>query len=87
MSQENVAVVQRLYGAVNAQAWGTYWDLYDPDYEADLRDAGVGVIRGVEASEETLREYWETFENFQVELKEVIHADEEQVVIGQSGYC
>jgi ketosteroid isomerase-like protein len=80
MSQENVEVVQQLYGAVTAQRWGTTWDLYDTDYEADLRDAGVGIVRGVEEAEKTLRENWETFEHFQVELKEVIHADEEQVV-------
>jgi ketosteroid isomerase-like protein len=80
MSQENVEVVRQLYEAVNAQRWGTNRALYDPDYEADLRDGGVGVIRGVEAAETTLREYWETFENFHVELREVIHADDQQVV-------
>jgi ketosteroid isomerase-like protein len=46
----------------------------------DPTDTGIGIVRGIEAAEETLREYWETFENFQVELKEVIHADEGQVV-------
>jgi ketosteroid isomerase-like protein/catechol 2,3-dioxygenase-like lactoylglutathione lyase family enzyme len=79
-SRENVEIVRQLYEAVNAQRWGTNRDLYDPDYEVDLRDGGVGVIRGVEASETTLREYWDTFENFQVELREVIQADDEQVV-------
>jgi ketosteroid isomerase-like protein len=80
MSEENVEIVRRLYRAVTAQRWGTTWDLYDADYEADLRDAGVGVVPGVEEAEKILREYWETFESFQVELKEVIHADEDQVV-------
>jgi len=27
-----------------------------------------------------LRQYWETFEDFQVEIEEVIHADQEHVV-------
>ena len=80
MSRENVEIVQGLYEAVNAQRWGTTWDLYDPNYEMDPRDTGIGVIRGIEAAEETLREYWQMFERFRVELKEVIHADEGQVV-------
>jgi hypothetical protein len=39
-----------------------------------------GVLPGFEASLEALRQYWETFEDFQVEIEEVIHIDEEQVV-------
>jgi hypothetical protein len=46
--------------------------LLDPDYEFDARDvaADIGIVRGIEASGEALREYWETFEDFHVELKE-----------------
>jgi len=80
MSEENVEIVQGLYEATNAQRWGTTWDQFAPEYEMDTSDTGIGVIRGVEAAEETLREYWETFESFQVELKEVIHSDKGQVI-------
>ena len=57
-------------------------ELYHADFEVDATSvgAGVGVTRGLEAAQEFLSEYWETFENFRVELEEVIHADDEQVV-------
>lgn len=56
--------------------------LFDPDYEFDARDVApdIGIVRGPEATGEALREYWETFEDFHIELKEVLHADEEHVV-------
>jgi ketosteroid isomerase-like protein len=38
------------------------------------------VIPGLEAAQEVLHDYWEAFEDFHVELEEVLHADEEQVV-------
>jgi ketosteroid isomerase-like protein len=80
MSEENVETVQRIYGDISAQLWGTGRELFDPDCEFDLTDAALGLIRGVEAAEEVLRAYWEAFEDFQTELTEVIHADEEHVV-------
>jgi len=80
MSQKNIEIGQREYEGVSAQRWGEYGGVYDPDFEADLTDIAMGVVSGVEASEETLRGYWETFEDFQVETVEVIHADDEHVV-------
>ena len=80
MSRENVEIVQRVYEGISAQLWGTDWELFDPDCEFDLTDAALGLVRGVEAAEAAGRAYWETFEDFQVELKEVLHADEEHVV-------
>lgn len=57
-------------------------ELFDPDYEFDARDVApnIGIVRGVEAAEEALHEYWDTFEDFHIEFKEVLHADEEHVV-------
>jgi ketosteroid isomerase-like protein len=80
MSQENVEIVRRVYEQVSAHVWEASPDLFDPEYEVDLTDAypDVRVIRSV--GETALREYFEMFENFSVELKEVIHADEKHVV-------
>jgi ketosteroid isomerase-like protein len=80
MSQENVEVVRRVYEEVSAHHWEASPDLFDPEYAVDLTDAypDVGVIRS--EGETALREYFETFEDFRVELKEVIHADEKHVV-------
>jgi ketosteroid isomerase-like protein len=82
MSQENVEVVRRIYHEVSAGEWKAPPELFDPDYAVDLTDAGpdLGVIPGVEATESALRGYTETFENFRIELLEVIHADDEHVV-------
>jgi ketosteroid isomerase-like protein len=82
MSQENVEAVRRDYEAVTARL-ESLRELFAPDYALDVREVSpefVEAIRGFEAAEEALREYWVTFENFRVELEEVIHADEEQVV-------
>jgi ketosteroid isomerase-like protein len=81
MSQENVEVVRGFYERVNAGMEDPP-ELFDPDYEFDARDVApaMGIVQGREAVEEALRDYWEMFEGFQVELKEVLHADEEHVV-------
>jgi ketosteroid isomerase-like protein len=82
MSQENVEIVRRIYNQVSAGQWKPQPELFDPEYEVDLTDAGpdLGVIRGVEATETALRGYTETFENFRIELLEVIHAVDDCVI-------
>ena len=61
MSEENVEIVRRVYEAVSANLWDAPSELFDPEYEVDLTDAGpdLGVISGVEASEAALRGYTE----------------------------
>jgi ketosteroid isomerase-like protein len=81
MSQENVEIVRRAYEGVTARL-ELPQELFDPDWELDITDVSaevVGVVRGLEAAE-AMRPYWETFEDFHVEIEEVIHDDEEQVV-------
>ncbi len=81
MSQENVEAVRRAYERVNA-ALEVSPELFAPDVEFDVGDVSVefGLIRGRESAQEILREYWLTFENFHVELIEVLFADEDRVV-------
>ena len=82
MSEENIEVVRRVYEGVTARL-KVPRELFDPDLELDQTEVPldvVGVSRGLEAAEESLREYWETFEDFQIEVEEVMHADEAQVV-------
>jgi ketosteroid isomerase-like protein len=82
MSQENVELVRRAYQLVNDGLEFLPRELFDPAYEFDARDVvpSYGVIRGYEAVKAALLEYWQTFEDFSLELKEVVHADEERVV-------
>jgi ketosteroid isomerase-like protein len=82
MSQENLEVVQRIYREVSQNTWQPLPELFDPHYEVDLTEAGpdLGVIPGADASENALRGYTETFDDFRIELQEVVHADERCVV-------
>src|ERR687887_570292 len=81
MSQRNVQIVRRLYGEVTARL-DVPPELFDNDYEMDMSDMAwdIGVLRGLEAAREGFRRYGETFDDFRIELKEVIHADEQLVV-------
>jgi len=81
MSEENLEIVRRNYESVTATLRMSP-ELFHVDFEVDATSvgAGVGVTRGLEAAQAFLQEYWETFENFHVDLEEVIHADGEQVV-------
>jgi ketosteroid isomerase-like protein len=85
MSQENVEIVRREYERINADYRVEHEgerEAFDPDYEFDARDvaAGMGVIRGYDAAQEALHDYWDMFEDFHIELKEVLHADENRIV-------
>jgi ketosteroid isomerase-like protein len=81
MSEENVEIVRRAYDEVNTSLEPSE-EIFHPDYEVDATDTGadVGVVRGAGAAREAFLEYWETFENFHVDIQEVIHADRERVV-------
>jgi ketosteroid isomerase-like protein len=81
MSQENVEIVRRIYDEIVTRPEAVR-ELYASDYEMDTTDIApdVGVIRGFDAALEALRPYFETFEDFYIEIEEVVHADEESVV-------
>jgi ketosteroid isomerase-like protein len=85
MSQENQEIVRRQYERINTDYKAEYEgerELFDPDYELDARDvaAGMGIVRGYDAAQDAVQEYWDMFEDFHIELKEVLHADENRVV-------
>jgi ketosteroid isomerase-like protein len=81
VSRENVEIVRRVYKELTARL-DVSPGLFHPDYEMDMRDIlwDVGIRRGIEAAREGFLQYAQTFEGFHIELKEVIHADEEHVV-------
>jgi ketosteroid isomerase-like protein len=79
MSQENVEAVRRIYESVTASMeWPE--ELFDAEFESDMRELGVGTLLRLDATQDALREYFETFEDFHVEMEELIHADKEHVV-------
>jgi ketosteroid isomerase-like protein len=81
MSQENVELVQRAYERATASLEMPL-ELYDPDLVLDAREVSpdFGVVSGREAAQETLRGYWQMFDDYRVEVAELIHADEKHVV-------
>jgi ketosteroid isomerase-like protein len=80
VTSENVEIVRRAFAEVNARLEFSR-ELIHPDCELDLTDSGGPVAQGLDAAEETMQEYWEMFEDFHYEIEEVLHADEEHVVV------
>ena len=81
MSEQNVETVRRVYEGVNARL-EVPRELFDPDYRFDNTELwpDIGEVLGFDAAQAAMREYWETFEGYRVEIEEVIHADERRVV-------
>src|SRR5262245_37234073 len=81
MSEENVAIVRRVYEGVNARLTVPR-ELFDPDYQFDNTELWPDIheVLGFDAAQEAMREYWKTFVAYRVEIEEVIHADEGRVV-------
>jgi ketosteroid isomerase-like protein len=81
MAERNVETVRRVYEGVNARM-EVPRELFDPAYEFDNTELwpDVGGVLGFDAAQDAMREYWQTFEAYRVEIEEVIHADEGRVV-------
>jgi ketosteroid isomerase-like protein len=81
MPQENVEIVRRVYEEISTRLSAPA-EFFAPDYEMDMSDMAwdIGVRRGFDAAREAFLQYAGTFEDFRIELRDVIHADEEHVV-------
>jgi ketosteroid isomerase-like protein len=81
MWEANVEAVRRVYEGVNTRL-EVPRELFDPAYEFDNTELWPDIteVLGFEAAQEAMREYWETFEAYSVEIEEVIYADEGRVV-------
>jgi len=80
MSQDNVELVQRIYETLNSgRAFPP--ELFAPDCVTDLGDVSPAgdVLHGFDAMQQTLDEYFETFDDFHV-VAEVLCADDEHVI-------
>jgi hypothetical protein len=81
MSEVNVETVRRVYKGVSSRL-EVPRELFDPSYEFDNMELWPDVVEvlGFDAAQEVMREYWQTFEAYRVEIEEVIYADEGRVV-------
>jgi ketosteroid isomerase-like protein len=82
MWEENVETVRRVYEGVTARM-EVPREPFDPAYEFDNTELwpDLAEVLGFDAAQEAMREYWETFDAYRVEIDEVIHADEGRVVV------
>ena len=82
MSEENVEIVRRIYDEILEHPEAVR-DLYAPDYEMDLTDTApdIGLVRGLDAALEALGPYFEGFDDFRMEIDEVVHADDQKLVV------
>jgi ketosteroid isomerase-like protein len=81
MSQENIEIVRRVYEEISDRL-DVSPELFDPDFVMDMREiADIGIHRGLPAAREMFRQYATTFDDFRVDLEDVIHADDERVVV------
>ena len=80
MSQENVELVRGIYETLNSgRAFPP--ELFAPDCVTDLGDVSPAgeVLHGVDAMQQTLDAYFDTFEDFHV-VAEVLRADDQHVI-------
>jgi ketosteroid isomerase-like protein len=81
MSERNIQTVRRVYEGVNERL-EVPRELFHPDYEFDNTELWPDItdVLGFDAAQTAMREYWETFEAYHVEIEEVLYADEGRVV-------
>jgi ketosteroid isomerase-like protein len=82
MYELSVEMVRRVYDGVNARMEVSR-ELFDPGYQFDNTELWPDIdgVLGFDAAQETMREYWQTFEGYRVEIEEVLHADQGMVVV------
>jgi len=80
VSQENVEIVRRIYEVLNSER-SLPPELFALDCMTDLRDASPGgdVLHGIDAMQQALGAYFETFDDFHV-AAEVLGADDCHVI-------
>jgi ketosteroid isomerase-like protein len=82
MSEENVEIVKRMYGVFDSGDWQRASELADPEIEFDVsRTNPEGrVYRGMEGFEELMSQWLGPWEDYSLELLELIDAGDTNVV-------
>ena len=88
MSQENVETVRRLFDAVAQRDKATILSIYDPNFEWDGSRSRWGEVlpgearfRGHDGMRRFFRQYYETWENLEDEIQELIDAGDDVVSV------
>jgi ketosteroid isomerase-like protein len=83
MSQENVEIVRRMASALAAGDWQGVFEAWDPQIEWHFEREAVisGLRRGREQVRAALSSFMTEWEDFTVEIEDLIAADDERVVM------
>ncbi|HWG08683.1 MAG TPA: nuclear transport factor 2 family protein [Solirubrobacteraceae bacterium] len=81
MSQENVEIVRRIYAEVSEQK-ALPAEFFAPDCVTDWTDVSpdFNQLRGIDAAQKALAPYFETFDDFHVEIRDIVQADGHRLV-------
>ena len=84
MSQENVERVQAIFASwENGEYSNTDWA--DPEIEFIMETPGGGTSRGLQAMGDTWRDFLRAWEEFHVQVREVIDAGDQVLVLHDFG--
>jgi len=83
MSQENLEVVQRSASAIAAGDWPDVYETWDPQIEWHFEPEAVisGLHRGRDPVRAALSSFMDEWEDFSVEIENLIAADDSRVVM------
>ncbi len=83
MSQENVELVRREYGALAARDWIAIAEIWHPEIELEASRAapGAGVYRGTEQITRFFDSWAEPYSEYRVEVEEIREAGDKVVVV------
>jgi ketosteroid isomerase-like protein len=81
MSEENVEIVRRIYSKVGEQK-ALPGEFFAPDCVTDWTDVSPDFSRlqGVDAAQQALAPCFETFDDFRVEIRDVVRLEGDRVV-------
>jgi ketosteroid isomerase-like protein len=79
MSQENLEVVRELLAAFDGQDWGAALGAFDPAVEWSA--AGQGTHHGRDGVVRSLAEWFEPWEEHEVETEEIAEAGDQVLVV------
>jgi ketosteroid isomerase-like protein len=81
MSQENVEIVKRIYAEVSSRK-ALPAEFFAPDCVTDWSEVSpdFSSLHGVDAAQDALAPYFETFDDFHVEVREVLRVDGDRLV-------
>ena len=81
MSEENVELVRREYGALAARDWTAIAEIWHPEIELEADEPGRGIYRGAEEITQFYDSWAEPYSEYRVKAEEIRDAGDQIVVV------